>query len=135
MVSAGVPVNHDRCAHAWLRSVCCPLLFAAGNPLNGVPESIENCRSLTYVNLQDTHIYSLPLELSRLPGLTNVGLSQEKLKSKLASAYGSGTKRLMEYLARKDEKRALRDQLRQRLRCEVSLPRRRPFWGDATTWC
>jgi hypothetical protein len=92
---------------------------AIGNPLKGVPEAIESCRALTYVNLQETLIYSLPLELSRLPLLSNVGLTHQNLKPKLAGAYVSGTRRLMEYLSRKDEKRALRDQLRQRLRCDV----------------
>ena len=96
------------------------MLRVTGNPLKGVPEAIESCRALTYVNLQDTLIYSLPLELSRLPLLTNVGLTHQNLKPKLAGAYVSGTRRLMEYLARKDEKRALRDQLRQRLRSDVS---------------
>ena len=100
-------------------SIFC-VLRVIGNPLKGVPEAIESCRALTYVNLQDTLIYSLPLELSRLPLLTNVGLTHQNLKPKLAGAYVSGTRRLMEYLARKDEKRALRDQLRQRLRSDVS---------------
>jgi hypothetical protein len=93
----------------------------AGNPLKGVPASIQKCQNLQFVDLRDTEIDSLPQEMSRLPKLADVGLSHRVLKPKLAAAYSSGTQKLMEYLARKDEKRGLKDALRKRFTFEVSL--------------
>lgn len=96
-----------------------PELWLNGNPLAGLPASIERCRSLSFVNLEGTLIYALPLELSRVASLVSVALTPAVLKPKLAGAYASGTKRLMEYLAKKDEKRALRANLMRRLRLDV----------------
>ncbi len=94
-------------------------LWLNGNPISGLPAAIEACRCLAFVNLEHTNIHVLPPELSRVEGLVHVALSPQALKPKLAGAYASGTKRLMEYLAKKDEKRGLRAALVQRLRLDV----------------
>jgi hypothetical protein len=101
----------------------CARIGVPGNPLSGVPESIHNCKALMFVNFQETEIVSLPAEMCRLPRLTDLSLSQKTLKPKLANAYNAGTRRLMEYLARKDEKRDLKQQLTQRFRIDVRLSR------------
>jgi hypothetical protein len=110
--------------------VVCLCGSLAGNPLKGVPASIQKCQNLQFVDLRDTDIDSLPQEMSRLPKLADVGLSHRALKPKLAAAYASGTQKLMEYLARKDEKRALKDALRKRFTFEVGVG-----WGPRLQWC
>ena len=94
-------------------------LWLNANPLKNLPPEIEMCQKLQIIDLRDTHISRIPKQLSRIKSLVEVDLRGNNVKETQSAAYGRGTRKLLEHLSIRDERRLMKDQMERKLLDEV----------------
>ena len=93
-------------------------LWLNSNPLQAIPQEIENLQDLKVLDLHDTELVKLPRETGRLQKIVTLDLRNiPTLKQKLKEAYASGeTAGVLKYLRNKDIKKELKIELEGRFK-------------------